>query len=168
MSTRKKVILMLSLKYLIPGLMALTLSGCASLPLAAEAALPERAAAPAAVTLLTVITSDDPETQFMALTLTLNAKAAGAVPRILLCSAGGDLALNAPPASATSPLSPAGLSPQDLLKRLINEGAQTDVCAIYLPNRPFGAQALMEGVGVARPADIGGLVASPEIRLFSF
>jgi len=159
---------MLSLKYLTPCLLALTLSGCASLPLAAEAELPAVATAPAAVTLLTVITSNDPETQFMALTLTLNAKAAGAVPQILLCSAGGDLALSAPPASATNPIAPAGLSPQDLLNRLITDGARTDVCAIYLPNRPFGAEALMEGVGVARPADIGRLVASSEIRLFSF
>lgn len=118
--------------------------------------------------LLTLITSPDPETQFMALTLTLNARAAGASPRILLCSAGGDLALGNPPAAAASPLKPSGLAPRDLLKRLISEGVQSDVCAIYLPNRPIGPDVLLEGVGVAKPDEVGRLLAAPDLRLFNF
>lgn len=159
---------MRSLQFITPALVALTVSACAAMPLAADAGAPEAAREPDAVTLLTVITSEDPETQFMALTLTLNAQAAGASPQILLCSAGGDLALIAPPVAATTPLAPAGVAPQDLLKRLIAEGARAEVCAIYLPNRPLGSEALLDGVGLARPADIGRLVASPDIRLFSF
>jgi hypothetical protein len=52
--------------------------------------------------MLTIITSGDSETQLMALVLTRSAKAAGESPRILLCRAGGDLALSAPPESASS------------------------------------------------------------------
>ncbi len=123
---------------------------------------------PDSANLLTLITSPDPETQFMALTLTRSAKAAGASPRILLCSAGGDLALGNPPAPAITPLKPSGLTPQDLLKTLIADGVQSDVCAIYLPNRPIGPDALIDGVGVAKPDDIGRLLANPGLRLFSF
>lgn len=159
---------MQSLQFIIPALMALTVTACAAIPLAGDSSAPEAAREPDAVSLLTVITSEDPETQFMALTLTLNAKAAGASPQILLCSGGGDLALSAPPITATKPLAPAGLAPQDLLKRLMSEGVTAEVCAIYLPNRAFGPEALMTDIGVARPTDIGRLVASPQIRLFSF
>lgn len=118
--------------------------------------------------MLTIVTSGDPETQLMALVLTRSAKAAGEAPRILLCSAGGDLALAQAPKSAIAPLQPQGASPQGVLKGLITEGVQVDVCAIYLPNRTFGKEALIEGVGVAKPDDIGKLIASPDIQILSF
>lgn len=118
--------------------------------------------------MLTIITSSDAETQLMALVLTKSAKAAGETPRILLCSAGGDLALSAPPESATSPLQPQGAAPQGVLKALIADGVQVDVCAIYLPNRSFGKEALIDGVGVAKPDDIGLLIASPDVQILSF
>lgn len=159
---------MIAPKSLIPALTALLVSACATSSQAEGTAPAEAVAAPAPVNLLTLITSEDPETQFMALTLTLNAKAAGASPRILLCSKGADLALDDPPAAATAALKPSGLAPQDLLKRLIADGVQSDVCAIYLPNRPFGPEALIDGVGVAKPAEVGRLMAAPDLRLFSF
>lgn len=118
--------------------------------------------------MLTIITSGDAETQLMALVLTRSAKAAGESPRILLCSAGGDLALSAPPGSATTPLQPQGTTPQGVLKALIADGVQVDVCAIYLPNRPFGKEALIDSVGVAKPEDIGQLIASPNVQVLSF
>lgn len=118
--------------------------------------------------MLTIITSGDAETQLMALVLTRSAKAAGETPRILLCSEGGDLALSLPPQSVTTPLQPQGVSPQGVLKTLIAEGVQVDVCAIYLPNRTFGKEALIEGVGVAKPDDIGKLIASPGVQLLNF
>lgn len=118
--------------------------------------------------MLTIVTSSDAETQLMALVLTKSAKAAGETPRILLCGAGGDLALSAPPESATTPLQPQGAAPQGVLKALIADGVQVDVCAIYLPNRTFGKEALIDGVGVARPDDIGQLIASPGVQILSF
>lgn len=104
----------------------------------------------------------------MALILTKSAKAAGEAPRILLCSAGGDLALLEPPESATTPLQPQGAAPQGVLKALIADGVQVDLCAIYLPNRSFGMEALINGVGAAKPDDIGQLVASPDVQILSF
>lgn len=125
-------------------------------------------AKPVSDAMLTIVTSGETETQLMALVLTRSAKAAGETPRILLCSGGGDLALAAPPESATTPLQPQGATPQGLLRTLITEGVQVDVCAIYLPNRPFGKEALIDGIGVAKPADIAELIASPDIRILSF
>lgn len=119
-------------------------------------------------TMLTIITDPNPETQLMALVLTMSAKAKGKTPRILLCSAGGDLALKAAPENATAPLAPKGVSPQGLLKKLMNEGVPVDVCAIYLPNRPFGKEALLDGVGVATPADVGEIIARAGETLLSF
>lgn len=142
---------------------ALAISG-----LAACVTQPGQADMPNTDAMLAIITSGDAETQLMALVLTKSAKAAGQAPRILLCSAGGDLALVAPPASATAPLQPQGASPQGELKGLIGAGVQVDVCAIYLPNRSLGPEPLIEGVGVAKPDDIGRLIASPDVRLLSF
>ncbi|MBA3070107.1 MAG: hypothetical protein FP825_16685 [Hyphomonas sp.] len=144
---------MITQRSLIPALAALLVSACASSSQAESAAPAEAVAEPAPVNLLT---------------LTLSAKAAGASPRILLCRKGADLALGDPPAAATAAFEPSGLAPQDLLKRLIADGVQSDVCAIYLPNRPFGLEALIDGVSVANPADVGRLIAAPDLRLFSF
>jgi len=118
--------------------------------------------------MLTVITNADPETQLMALVLTRSAMEAGERPHILLCSAGGDLALKDAPSSATAPLQPKGASPQGLLKMLMSGGVGVEVCAIYLPNRPFGAEALLDGVGVAKPEEMGARIAAPGETILSF
>jgi predicted peroxiredoxin len=142
---------------------AVALSACASPP-RPDAALQIRETD----TMLTIITAENPETQLMALVLTMSAKAGGEAPRILLCSAGGDLALKSPPPSATAPLKPNDASPQGMLKKLMNEGVPVDVCAIYLPNRPYGAEALLDGIGIAKPAEMGALIARPGETVLSF
>ena len=78
--------------------------------------------------MLTIITSDDPETQMMALILTRAAMQQGESPRILLCSSGG----------ALPPLEPRGASPAGLLRSMVADGTSVDVCAIYLPIRALG------------------------------
>jgi hypothetical protein len=118
--------------------------------------------------MLTIVTSGDTETQVMALVLTKSAMDEGQSPHILLCAAGGDLALTDAPPNATEPLQPKGASPQGLLQKLIDDGVQVDVCAIYLPNRPFGPEALLDGVGVAKPDDIGRAIARPGETILSF
>lgn len=118
--------------------------------------------------LLVIITSPDSETQLMALVLTNSARAKGESPRLLLCSAGADIALSDPPARALAPLQPKGASPQSLLKKLISDGVPVDVCAIYLPNRSFGPEALIAGVGVATPDAMGEFIAQPSAKIMSF
>jgi predicted peroxiredoxin len=151
----------------VTALSVCALAACAT-PLG-DAALPAAPQVPTQTeTLLAVMTSADPQTQLMTLVLTRSAREAGETPRILLCSAGGDLALAAPPLSATSPLKPRGVSPQGALKALMSEGVKVEVCAIYLPNRGVGRDALIDGVGVAKPAEIGQLIAAPGVQILSF
>lgn len=103
---------------------------------------------------LAIITRDPPETQLMALIISKAAADDGLAVRILLCDKGGDLTLKAPPAISQTALAPKNMSPTGLLSNLIDSGIKVDVCAIYLPNRAFGEEALLENVGVATPPDI--------------
>lgn len=144
--------------------LTLLLPACASV---AEEA-PAAPVADSGRQMLTVLTSDDPETQLMALVLTRAALEKGVTPRILLCSAAGDLALKEPPAEALAPLQPKGASPAGLLRTLKAGGVKVEVCAIYLPNRPFGAEALEDGIGVATPPDIAAAFTAEGATVLSF
>lgn len=154
------------MRRLAPAALALLLlPACASVAEEAPAAAP---ATEAARPMLTVLTSGDPETQLMALVLTNAARAEGVVPRILLCSAAADLALKEPPAEALAPQQPKGASPAGLLRELKSEGVTVEVCAIYLPNRPYGAEALEDGIGVATPPDIAAAFTAAGTTVLSF
>lgn len=118
--------------------------------------------------LMTVIATAEPETQMMALVLTMASHQKGAEVRVLLCGPGGDLALNDPPASALAPQKPRGLSPHGLLTRLVEAKVPVEVCAIYLPNRDAGPEVLMEGVGVAMPPAIADYMLGEDVRLLTF
>lgn len=142
----------------------LLLPACASVADQAAAAPAGDAGRP----MLTVLTSGDPETQLMALVLTRAAKDKGATPQVLLCSHAGDLALRSPPAEALAPLQPKGASPAGLLRALKADGVKVEVCAIYLPNRPFGAEALEDGIGVATPPDIAATFTAEGATVLSF
>jgi hypothetical protein len=135
----------------------------------ATAAAPLGAAAQSAMpNLLTIITSDDPQTQLMALVLTNASMQKGSDVRILLCGPAGDIALREPPKPAMEPLKPRGMSPQGLMVRLMESGVTVEVCAIYLPNLGAGPEVLLEGVGTAMPPAIADAMLDPETRIFSF
>ena len=148
-------------RFLLAAAAASLLGACVSVT---EAPAPADGVRP----MLTVLTSDDPETQLMALILTRAARTEGSRPQILLCSAAGDLALRSPPAEALAPLQPKGASPAGLLRQLMADGVKVEVCAIYLPNRQFGAEALEDGVGVATPAEIARVFTADNATILSF
>jgi len=122
----------------------------------------------AAEQVLTILTSERPQTQLMALILTRAGLQAGAGARVLLCDAAGDLALAEPPATATAPLAPRGMSPHGLLSMLLEQGVTVQVCAIYLPNSDYAEGDLMDGVSVATPPEIAAVMAAPNTKLFTF
>jgi len=122
--------------------------------IAAATALTSTLAAPAlaeAPTLVTVVTAEHPQTQLMAMVLTMQAVEQGESVHMLLCGPGGDLGLAEAPESATAPQPPRDMSPQGLMQAIMARGATVEVCAIYLPGRGADASALLEGVGVAQP-----------------
>lgn len=118
--------------------------------------------------LVTVVTSPEPQTQLMAMVLTMQAAAQGTRVRVLLCGPGGDIALREAPDSATAPQPPRDMSPQGLLKAIMEAGGQVEVCAIYLPGRGVAASALIEGVGVARPPEMAGAMLADDTVVWSF
>ncbi len=102
--------------------------------------------------LVTILTEENPQTQLMAMVLTMQAAQQGATPHILLCGRAGDLALKDAPESATAGQPPKNMSPQGLMQKIMGlPGAKVEVCAIYLPGKGGNADMLLEGVGVAKP-----------------
>ncbi len=134
--------------------------------LAAMAAVP--AVAQDDSSLVTVVTSENPQTQLMAMVLSAQAAEQGRSVRMLLCGPGGDLALQDAPDSATAPQPPRDMSPQGLMQRLISGGARVEVCAIYLPGRGEDASVLIEGVGVAQPPEMAGAMLADDTVVWSF
>ncbi len=119
--------------------------------------------------LVTVVTSAEPQTQLMAMVLTMQAAQQGAKAHIMLCGPAGDLALKDAPASATAGQPPKDMSPQGLMQMIREKtGATTEVCAIYLPGKALDASALLDGVGVADPAEMAQRLMAADTRVLSF
>lgn len=118
--------------------------------------------------LVTVVTSPEPQTQLMAMVLTMQAVRQGAAADILLCGPAGDLALAEPPAAATAPQPPRGMSPQGLMQSIMEAGGAASVCAIYLPGKGLGPEALLPGVTVAEPPAMAERMMAEDARVWSF
>ncbi len=114
--------------------------------------------------LFVTITGATPQQRAMPLVLSNQALKQGATVRILLCDDGGELALVNDQAR---PLAPRGVTPQDLLNNLIQQGAVVEVCAIFLPNSAHTKADLLPGVGVAQPQDVATFMLAPNTRLFT-
>ncbi|MCC5979555.1 MAG: hypothetical protein JJU21_15950 [Salinarimonas sp.] len=121
------------------------------------------------VDLVTILTAPDAQTQLMAMVLTMQSIQAGASAHILLCGPAADMALQDAPETATAPQAPRDMSPQGLMRTIMDQtGTQVEVCAIYLPNKGVGPEALIEGVTAADPAEMGRRIVAPNARIMSF
>ncbi|MGC9370750.1 MAG: hypothetical protein ACP5DX_14520 [Paracoccaceae bacterium] len=136
-------------------------TAAAALMLAASPAL-------AADKLVTVVIAENPQTQLMSMVLTMQAVGKGAEAHVLLCGPGGDIALKDAPESATAGQPPKDMSPQGLLKAIIAKGGKAEVCAIYLPGKGAGPEALIEGVGVAQPPAMAETMMAEDTVVWSF
>lgn len=119
--------------------------------------------------LITILTAPEPQTQLMAMVLTMNAMAAGAEAEMLLCGPAGDIALNDAPASATAGQPPRDASPQGLMKMMMEQnGLSVKVCAIYLPGKAADASILIDGVTAAAPDAMGAAIIADDTTVMSF
>lgn len=141
---------------------AATLMAGAALLAATGASLAEDAKA----NIVTVISSSDVQTQGMALILSLQSKAKGADVRILLCDKAGDLALKETP--KVEALKGANATPAMLLQKAVGAGIPAEVCALYLPNKGLKPEALMDGIGVAKPPVMADYLVAENTRLMTF
>lgn len=137
--------------------------------LLAAATLASPAVAEEQTKLLTMLAAPDAQTQLMAMVLTMNAAKAGAETQVLLCGPAADMALKDAPASVTAPQAPKGMSPQGLMQMIMAKtNTQVQVCAIYLPNKGVGPEALLDGITPAKPPAIAGVMLDENTKIMSF
>ncbi len=60
------------------------------------------------------------------------------------------------------------MSPQGLMRKIMEAGAPVEVCAIYLPNKGLEADALIEGITAAKPQEMAAHLLAPDTRLLTF
>ena len=118
--------------------------------------------------LVTILTAPEPQTQLMAMVLSMQSLKQGSKVDILLCGPAGDIALKEPPESATAPQQPKGMSPQKLMQLIMQKGGKVEVCAIYLPNKGLAADALLDGIGQAKPPAMAGKLLAARTTVMSF
>lgn len=141
----------------------------ASLTLAAMTAISAPVQADEAKKLVTVVTSPDAQTQLMSMVLTMQSVQQGAKAQILLCGAAADMALKDAPESATAPQKPKDMSPQGLMKMIMEKtDTKVEVCAIYLPNKGVDASALLDGVTAAKPPAMAAALIADDTTVLSF
>ena len=115
--------------------------------------------------LLLILTSGDTQTQGMALVLSSEAQRQGAQVQVLLCSEAGKLGLKDYEAPS---LKPRDVTPKQMLQGLMKQGAQVDVCALFLPNLGKSPEDLLEGIGAAKPPAVVEKMLKPEVRMLNF
>jgi hypothetical protein len=119
--------------------------------------------------LVTILTAPEPQTQLMAMVLTLNAVQQGASAHILLCGPAGDIALRDAPDTATAGQPPRDASPQGLMSMMMAQHDVTvEVCAIYLPGMGADASVLLDGVTAAAPDAMARSIMADDTVVMSF
>lgn len=112
-----------------------------------------------------VVTSEEPQTQMMAMVLSTEVLGKGKSVDVLLCDGGGDLALKN---SEEILLKPKNKSPRMLLKNLIAKGVNVQVCPLYLPNKGAAPEDMLEGISQAEPAMVAEKLLQPDVNLLTF
>jgi hypothetical protein len=111
------------------------------------------------------INSGSAMTQAAGIVLASQAIEQNASVRVLLCDAGGDIAVVG---KETPALKPRNITVQQMLQGLLKAGAKVEVCALYLPNTGRQASDLIPGVTPAKPADVAAYLLKPEVQTLAF
>ncbi len=105
--------------------------------------------------LMTIVTSPNPQTQLMAMVLSVKSMMKGSKIDILLCGPAGDIATKG---NKEVILKPKNVSAQMLLKKMIKKGMSVKVCPLYLPNIGKTKADLIKGVSVANPGKMADIL----------
>lgn len=112
-----------------------------------------------------LVTAKEAQTQMMAMVLSTMALKQNKEVNVTLCSDAGDLAVK----GMESPtLKPQDKSPKMLLEGLIKQGAKVQVCPLYLPNASKDASVLLEGITVAKPAEVAAKLLDKDYQNISY
>jgi len=116
-----------------------------------------------------LVNSGDPQTQAMAMVLSLmTIKKHNKKVNIVLCGPAGDLAdknIKGVPVKRPNGKAP---SAKDHLKILIKKGANVQVCPLYLPNASKDKSILLQGVTVAKPPMVAGNLLNEDFANITF
>jgi predicted peroxiredoxin len=115
--------------------------------------------------LFVIVTTDDPITQLMSMVLATQAMKKGATVNVLLCGEAGTLAVKNSPEIL---LKPNDKSPQMLLKNLIQNGVNVELCPPYLPNKEKNTSDLIAGVSVAKPSLVADKLLHEDTKILSY
>lgn len=124
-----------------------------------------QANADSAPELLVTVNSANPQTQGMALVLANQAMEQKVGVRVLLCSEGGQLAVKG---KESAVLKPRNVTPNQMLQGLMKAGAKVEVCALFLPNSDLKPSDLIDGVAVAKPADIAAYLMQGNVKTLTY
>jgi predicted peroxiredoxin len=115
--------------------------------------------------LLIVVTTEDPVTQLMSMVLADQSMKKGATVDILLCGAAGSLAVKD---SLEVVLKPQKTSPQMMLRKLIRNNVNVELCPIYLSNSEESVPNLIDGVSVAKPPRVADKLLREDVKILSY
>ena len=112
-----------------------------------------------------LLTSKDAQTQMMAMILSTMTLKEKKEVKMVLCSSAGDLAVK----GMESPtLKPQDKSPKMMLEAIIKQGAKVEVCPLYLPNAGKDESVLLEGITVAKPAEVAKNLLNKDYQNLSY
>ena len=112
-----------------------------------------------------LLTSKDAQTQMMAMVLSTMSLKEKKEVKMVLCSSAGDLAVK----GMESPtLKPQDKSPKMMLEAIIKQGAKVEVCPLYLPNAGKDETVLLEGITVAKPAEVAKNLLNKDYQNLSY
>lgn len=112
-----------------------------------------------------LVTAKETQTQMMAMVLSTMALKQNKEVNVTLCSDAGDLAVKG---MESSTLKPQDKSPKMLLEGLIKQGAKVQVCPLYLPNASKDESVLIEGITVAKPAEVAARLLDKDYQNISY
>lgn len=131
--------------------------------------LPSVLSADQAKGLNVLVNSANPQTQAMAMVLSLmSIQKHSKEVRMVLCGAAGDLAdknIEGVPVKRPNGQSP---SAKQQLELLIKLGAKVQVCPLYLPNASKDESVLLEGITVAKPQLVAARLLDKDYQNLSF
>ncbi len=116
-----------------------------------------------------LVNSGDPQTQAMAMVLSLmTIKKHSKQVNIVLCGPAGDLAdknIKGVPVKRPNGKAP---SAKQHLQILISKGAKVEVCPLYLPNSGKDKSILLDGITVAKPPIVAGRLLNQDFQNITF
>jgi predicted peroxiredoxin len=112
-----------------------------------------------------IITSGDAQTQMMGMVLSMMTLKQKKEVNMTLCSKAGDLAVKG---MESEVLKPKGKSPKMMLQAIMKQGAKVKVCPLYLPNASKDESVLLEGISVAKPAEVASNLLNKDFQNLSY